>query len=726
MGIVTQIRKILFGRTGNPEEPFLAIAIGMERVTAVSWSVAGETIDIFGQGTASFNDPSDLPEAVAAAVDLALDGSEPTEFYLAVPPEWIKESGLADDKKDLIKSITQTLGIRLGGIVPALESLVSYLKTVRIPTTAVLIDIGRNYLRTTLIRAGQILDTKVSGYQADQEVQGIEAALKEIAAQPPLPSHLVIYGGSNLASKREEILRYGWPAGFFSHLVRVSLLDESVSAEAAAFASAINLQQAPKVSKKPTGGHGVTWAQTSELPSKTWAQSSEIDQAGFKLDVDVAAPGPSPVDFQEDFEEREVYSPHGVRSGRGPASFSQFLGKNLSGSLSRFRHFRFVYPNKNLLVGLVLTLAVLVIAGIAYFELPRAKVILLIKPQTLADSFPLFIGPKDEAEAGERTIDVVKKEAEVEGEKQIPTTGTKLVGDPAKGQITIFNKTQISKTLAAGTVLVGPNNLRFVLDSPVTLGSATVATSSGSETKTYGKATGEVTAEEIGVAGNLPGGTAVSFLNYSEGQYIAESQKSFSGGSSREERVVSQKDQENLAKELETELQRKAKELVLNQLGSELEVINDGVELKIEDKTFNAEVGRTADELSLKAKARATAYLYYKEGLIDVIQNYIHEKVPSGYQFIKDQAKAEASYRESRNRGILTLVNFTAVMLPDLDFGLVKKEVLGKPPEQAKTYLKGLPNVEEVKIEIWPWWIPSFLVRIPWLSNNVEIVMAKA
>jgi hypothetical protein len=712
MKLKNWLGRLFSGNKGESVGTFLAVAIALDRATAVTWRVAGETVDIFGQGAAVFSEEAGIPEAVEAAADLALDGEEPTKFFLGVPPEWIDGGKLVEDKKGLVDKIGQRLQLPAGGRVPVLEALLAYLKNLKKQTTAILVESSRNRLRISVVRAGQLLDQRLVS-RRESEVETIEAALRESRVEPPFPSRIVVIGESDDESRLRAISRHDWPDKFFSHLPVVSSLEDGFLAEAVAFVSAINLQRSPKTPPAPSEEREGLQAAAS---AGSWARRPEIERTGFELGGDVS------------LRTVEPPPPPPPRPPAPPSRWLEGLGRLPSQIVSLIpappRPRR--RPRGNWLVLFAAAAVTLAAPVLVYLKILRAEVTLIVDPQTFSGSLPLFIGETPSAQSGEKVIAAVKDVVEVEGEKEVPTTGTKLVGDPAKGEVAVYNRTLSAKTFAAGSVLVGPNGLKFSLTSPVTVEAATVATSSGSETKTYGKASVGVTAQDIGEAGNLPAKTKFTFADYSAAQYLVESKSAFSGGSSREVRVVSKQDRDSLAEKLEAELKDKAKEASLEKVEPGREVIPEGIELKISEENFSADVGEETDKLSLSAKAKATAYLYRQDDVKALVTSMIGDQAPEGYQIVEDQIKVEVKYEKSREGGILTNVNFTATLLPELDLERAKRAILGKSPGEAKAGLRQAPHVRDVKVKIWPGWLPEKLSRIPRFPDRVEMRLAGA
>ncbi|MDO8302243.1 MAG: hypothetical protein Q7T18_03285, partial [Sedimentisphaerales bacterium] len=143
---------------------------------------------------------------------------------------------------------------------------------------------------------------------------------------------------------------------------------------------------------------------------------------------------------------------------------------------------------------------------------------------------------------------------EVSGQDSVDTTGVKLVGDRAKGTVTIFNKTTSVKNFAAGTKLAA-GALAFTLDSDASVSAASVQENSpGSSTTNFGQADIKVTASAIGADSNLGKDTKLTIASFDSNTYSATAKESFSGGSSREVRVISAEDKAGVLKAVRDKL----------------------------------------------------------------------------------------------------------------------------------------------------------------------------
>lgn len=719
MAWTRRLKEVLKKNVNQPPEVYLAVAVGAGQISTVTWAVADKTIDIFGQGAASFNAEEDLLAAIEPAAKLALDSETPKKFFIGVPPEWISQGKFSKGRESLLQEVSNLLEMPLGGVVPTIESLAAYLKSLKAITAAVLIEVGRFQLRVSLMSAGRALPSLQADREDENLGETIEALFNKIGFKTPLPSRLILYGPGALEENRQEILEYSWPEEIFPHAPSVSLLEDAVLAEAVAYVSAINmhrltpylerahLEKLPRKSDLK-GGH-----QTDVDKERVWATQPEIDPVGYQLDQDVIAePVSLPVSQEELSSPPQKAISDRLNSVKGV--FASIIGSIPS-----------LCPGGRIPLLSGLTLGVFLAGGFVVLGLPRAQVTLLVQPQIFKGSFPLLMTTRNLGREGERVVKMIKREFDLEGEKEMPTTGVKLIGESAKGEVVVYNRTPIAKTFAAGNILLGSGGLKFALDSPVTVDAATVATSAGSETKTYGRAKIGLTASEIGAEGNLSGSSRFSFLSYSEEQYFAENEEAFSGGSSREVKVVTKDDQENITRELQGELRQRAIDLINQEVEANLRPIEEWVDLTITEKEFNAKPDEEIDNLGLKVKAKAFGYLYHHAEVLTLIETEVKKQTQDGYQVVKDQIKFDLSYEGLEEEETRAQVNFETTILPDFDQDKIKREISGKKPEAAKEILQTFPHIEGVRIEIWPGWLPKAVLRMPPIRKRIEVEVTR-
>jgi hypothetical protein len=356
-----------------------------------------------------------------------------------------------------------------------------------------------------------------------------------------------------------------------------------------------------------------------------------------------------------------------------------------------------------IIIGLLILFALAGSVFAFYWYVPKAEVTIYLKAKTLEKEMTV-------------SINVDERSVEVDVEKSKATTGIKTVGDQASGTVMVYNKTDLEKTFAAGTSLIGPDDLSFSLSEDVTVASR----SAEEEGISFGKAEVAVTADAIGTESNLGGGSKLSFSEYPTSLYSATAESGLSGGTSREILVVSEEDLDNLSSEAEEELKQKAEEKLNDELGDKKKVIGDSLKGEEIEKNFSAEEGEETDQLGLSLKIKYLAYAYDESELEMQIMNEIKDDIPDDFVFDPDETEIETEEIEV----VDNQAEFRAVvkvgLLPKIDFAEIKKNLAGRYPDKVDEYLKSLPNFSSADIKVRPN-LPAKLKTLPRMAKNIII-----
>jgi hypothetical protein len=371
-------------------------------------------------------------------------------------------------------------------------------------------------------------------------------------------------------------------------------------------------------------------------------------------------------------------------------------------------------PKKGLVWKVGLVLGIVLLGWLLYYSIPRATVTVLVLPQSIEENATLSIDPAATvADSDSKIIPGRTQEKSVNGEKTIPVSGKKNIGDPAKGSVTIYNKVTSSRNFPKGTTLTA-NGVAFTLDSDVSVASASETIGS----ITFGKTTAAVTAKDIGPNGNVPAGTEFSFSNVSASQVSARNDAAMSGGTSKQVTVVSRADQDALVKALTDELITKAKEEFLTQTQGE-RLIDQTVKTEVTEKIFGAELDEQVGELSGKVTVTITGVTVRDDDIQSVLGALVEDKVPSGYQLAPERTKVETSNVQVKTGGAMSVqAKMTAFALPELDTDSLKKSLAGKSVSEALAILKETKGVSgaEYRFSMSP-----TTNRLPLNSANITI-----
>lgn len=740
------------------KEYFFALQIGTDFVKSAIWTVTEGQVKVLAIGkTQEWRNQEELLGAVDETLSSATEqflpeegAAEPNKVIFGLPPDWVEGERIVADKIKLLKTLSERLELNPVGFVVTVEALVHHLKKVEgVPPTAILLGVGVERSRITLVNLGKIMGTEIVKKSENLGADLIEG-LSRFKAEAQFPARILLYqlgkipdeaineGEGALEEARQELVKYPWPEGRlkFLHLPKVEILSDDFDIKAVGLAGGYEVAKAEGVTVLESVGE-----KGKEEPKGL--EEKEEENFGFIKGKDVAQESPPKEpevkeeerEMAEEIVEKEAQMPsvepptEPVEEEKGRSRFVLPLAKlsqfkfpkfNLAGLKAVVSGFN-LEGRTPLIIGSVGAFLLMIIGGLfaLYWYLPQAEVVLIMSPQRLEKEFTLKLDPNLEtANKEELALPAEEVTATFEGEKTKETTGTKPVGDPAKGEMTIYNQTSSKKTFSAGTEIIGPDDLTFSLDEDVTVASE----SAGPDyTKIPGKASVKVTALEIGSEGNLAAGTEFKIGNYASSDFIAKNESALSGGTSREIQVVSEDDQDKLLAELEEELKNKAIGELSAKVPGGKKLLEESLSTKVAEKSFNKKTGEETNEVKLSLKLEATALSYSEEEAQALIEEKIKDSVPSDFEYKREESEVSFTLDEVNKDGsALFTAKLKAELLPKMDLEEVKKNLAGKQPGIGKTYLDNLPNVEGVTIKISPPF-PRGLATFPRRASRIEI-----
>jgi len=356
----------------------------------------------------------------------------------------------------------------------------------------------------------------------------------------------------------------------------------------------------------------------------------------------------------------------------------------------------------------------------AYWYLPKAQITLYAEPQALEKDFVVNLDADlTSVDKENSTLPGHQVKTTVKGEKQIETTGIKLIGEAASGEVVIYNRTSNEKTLAKGTEINGPGDLVFTLEDEVKIASK----SSGSDyVEVPGKSTVGVKAAEIGTDGNLASGTEFTVANFASSDFVAKNEAAFTGGTSREVQVVSSEDQASVLEELEDELKQEGIDKLKAEINSSQNLVEQSIETQVISKDYNHKPNEESNQLGLDLELEITALSFNQQDFQDLISQEISELVPDGFEYDQEQTETSFSLEDevSDEEAYSFLAHFKANLIPKLNLEEIKNNLVGKKPAIGKTYLNNLAGVASFEALITPK-LPSGIVTFPHLAGKINI-----
>ncbi len=358
--------------------------------------------------------------------------------------------------------------------------------------------------------------------------------------------------------------------------------------------------------------------------------------------------------------------------------------------------------------------------GFLYWKLPSAVVTIYEIPESFSDTADVAIDPTATVvDSTNRIIPAKLQETSVSGEKTMPVTGKKEIGDPAKGAVVIYNKSLTGRTFKKGSALVA-NALLFTLDSDVSVASASESLASGSIT--FGKATGSITAEAIGGKGNLPASTEFTFKDIATSIAVARNDQALTGGTSREVTVVSRADMDNFVKAMTKELVDKAKAgLVSGVSGSDV-VIDETVTTEVAEKQFTEELDQETTELHGKLTITISGISYSKSDAGKLFEERLSGRLAQGYLLVANRTVVALSNVQVKKNGTVNAhVEATAIAMPTLGTSDIQKALAGKKLTAAQEYLRSIAGIGSAGFDF-RWTLGRN--RLPINPKNISVTVA--
>jgi len=741
MEVKTILEKIR-QKENQPSEYYFALEIGREFIKSAVFSIEENQVEVVSLGDRErWENEEELIEAVDASLSSAAEKlpvkgevKEPDKVVFGLPSAWVEGDKIVANKLKLLKNLSEKLDLKPAGFVVITEAIVYHLKTTEgIPLTAILVNLGLKKIGVSLVKIGKILGPKLidkSDNLADDLVEG----LSRFKIQEPLPARILLCNSGDQSEEvRQQLVSYPWleekkEAVEFLHLPKVEVLPVYFDIEAIALAGGKEVAKAAGLvlEEKPAEEKGVVKKEVEEKPVVIEEKPGFVaaEELGFVKGKDVAE---KEVSVKPELPRPEVAVEKAVEKGAVLTKMTLFaklcsfrpsfswLGKiNLT-------FLRELIPNllrMRLTLVLVIGLFLIFIGSLfaAYWYLPQAEVTLYLEPEMLAKDFTIKLDPNASTPDKENFVLPARQiEVEVENKKSRVTTGSKEIGDPAKGEVTVYNGTSNEKTFKAETKITSLAGLEFTFDDEVKVASQSSAA------EPPGKAVVKVTATKIGTEGNLTAGTEFTIANYAKSDYVAKNDSAFSGGTSRQIQAVSEEDQKTLLADLETSLEKEAREKLVAQLSLEQKLIEESIANQVVNKDYDHQIGDETENLELTLKLKSSALVYTEQELRDLVEDKILESITEGFNYQPEETEFSFDLEKVNEDGSVTVKShLEAKLTPQLDLEQIKKNLAGKYIVIGRAYLNNLPKVTGFEEKIIPR-LPGRFGTFPRVAKKIEI-----
>lgn len=683
---------------------------------ALAWQTDKELVD--GVDTALSSIAQKLPP----------EAGEPSKAVFGVPSAWVVDGQISPTYLEKIKRVCFELSLSPSGFVVLGEAVAHYVKSQEgTPLNGIVLGLGAESVELSVFKLGNLVGTVTAARSVSLADDCIEA-LTKFGSNDALPSRIIIYNGKEgeLEEGKQSLMEVVWDTHEnikFLHTPKIETISpvQKVAAiclaggsEMAKVSSVTTSQEeqekaASEVKKEVVG-------QTEEIDEEPNVQPPQIsiDSLGFSLGKDVTEPAPEVVgQVQTQILPTEL--PVVPRNPLG--NVTSVAAKLKSIPLPKF-NFNFNF-GKRRPIYLLLVVVPLILLAVAWWIFPKATVTVYVSPQKLNDSVDFSVVAGTQGDSATRSVSGEILSVVVSGERTKSTTGTKTVGEKAKGSVQIRNGTASVIKLPAGSVLVAGNELEFVTTEVASISAAVSPASPGT-------ANVAVAASAIGSEYNLAKDEVFKVTNYPKSDVDAVSLSDFSGGTSRQISAVSSEDQEELENQLSEELTTKAKEELKSRIGSDKYFIDESLSFSPTSRTFSNKVGDEATNLVLSLEMEAGGIVVNESALIDLARGTIGAKIPKGFSLPDEQISLSYSFKEKSKDGqVFSFTqNISANLLPAVVPSTIAAALAGKYPADAKDILYNLvPGFTRAQVDSSPA-LPGKLGTLPHLKKNITIDIA--
>lgn len=675
-------------KTEEVKENYWALLIEPEWITSSIWQITDGKVEIVSTSPATrwegdLIDPIDASLS-ACTQSLPEDYPDPTKTVFGVPNSWLESGNIKDEYLEKLKKICTDLSLVPSGFVVLSEAISHFIKQEEESSlSGIVIGISNESFDLSIFDAGKLIGTTSVLRSVSVEEDIIEGISRLNTGLESLPSRIILFNQKEheLEEIKNILNDVDWKDIKFIHPPKIEILDPSKKILAVALAGGSELGGVTGVVES----HNNIDTKLEEMPIEEVDNFSSpegvtAEDLGFSV-------GPTvPVKVEE-----AVYVPQTPKV--------VFKKPNI-----KLPHFKFNFGGtKPLIMGGSFILTILIVGFMLWWFLPKASVTIFVSPKKLEEIIVLAVGN----DIKNQEIDI-----EVTGEKTKSTTGTKTVGDRAKGQVKIQNGTGEIINLKSGTIIVSSADLKFVTTKSASISAALSTTEPG-------LATVDIEASSIGSEFNLSKDEKFKVSNYPRADVEAVSIESFVGGSSRQISAVSEDDKKKILKELKDELLSEAKIKLNEKITDDMLLVEASFKEDVVEEDFSNKVGDEATNLKLNLTMKISSNAVSKSELSDISKNSLNGKVPSGFVLRDDQITYGFSESDDESQ---FEVKISANLLPSIDTIEVAKRISGRYPNIAEEYLGSIAGFASAEIKMKPV-LNGKLGTLPHVSKNIEVII---
>ncbi len=741
------------------KEYFLALLLSSNEVRSILFEKTGENLSVLGSHSEDFAEQLDtlskdrlieLSDMVISEAERKLpEGSSLQKTIFAVPDRWVVNGKIIQEHLPKLKELCDALQLKAVGFIVSMEAIIAYLhKKEGVAVTAIFIEVGKKHVTLSLVKNGNILSVSEEEIENDTTVP-VERILSTQEELEVLPAKIIILPFEHAKKIQQEFLSHSWSKGIqFLHIPQVEVLPSEAEAQAviSGVAAQMGFSTLPQVSlqklekspeevvvavheqeeKKTIEKKEIEDGQSeSDKESMAEEKGSTVDaeSVGFFKDVDVA----KKQNEQHEVENIQPVSATDEKNTKMEDSSSvnhptHALAIDNLPSLPHvsFPGVKFKIPSfslrgKSLVWYPVLGVFLFILFIISYyFFFEKAQVILVLSKKDISKNVSVTFSQEKQTSAQDSVVHIEELAVQVDGKEEQSATGKKETGDKAKGEVTLYNKTEGSKTFEKGVVVIGSNNLEFSLLEDVKIASTS------SFSTTFSNAKGKVEAVKFGKEYNLPSGTNFQIKGQSTSDFFGKNDSAFSGGTKKEITVVSEDDISSLQSKIVSTLAKKAQNDISSKIGSDSQILATPLDFSFDEKSFSKKAGDAAEAVSITATITYKIGSYKKSDLVTLAKDITGKDAPASYIYSGKDSEIKVEDIVNDESEFTGKIVFSSVFLPQVNEDGIGKKVSGKSEQKAQELIES-DGVSDSTI-VFTRSLPFFPHILPFNKKNIEVI----
>lgn len=736
-------------------EYFLALLFRNERITGVIFEQLEGKIKIIGQHEEYLKENIDdlSSEDFLETLDIIISTAEeplPTNIQtqktiFAVQEEWLEHGKIKKDHLLRLKKASSELNLTPIGFLVITEAITHLLqKEEGAPASVLLTEVEEKTLTITVVRAGKIIETKSSPIH-DSIVLTADNLLKHFTKSEILPARIILLQNGKNKDIMQEFIGHSWSKSLaFLHVPQILEAPHGFEINAVIYGAASQLgfevlqdtpdEIIPKTKDQPSNEDIDTTETFGFVKEQDVAKKTQPDVSQDELIEPTEKPKDMPKTAIEEEQEPELIPVEDLPVEPVPTPKIRTESSPLS-LKNPFYHFSNLFnfippvlarikiplPKKNTRLFLIPTIFIgCIVAGILLYIFGlKSTVVLELTPKIIEQEKEITFSTEKDTSLDGAIIKSEDVSIAEQGSLSTPATGKKETGEKAKGNVTIYNSSLAeAKTFPKDTLISGPGDLQFTLDSTVNLASA----SGDASSITSSTAKVSVTAKDIGKEFNLPSGTKFTLGTIPSTIVIAKNDSAFTGGTKKEITVIAKKDQDKLLTTLPENLQDKAKDDITKKIPNNKSFLTIFTNTSVDNEDFDKKAGDEAQSVTLKATVTYNTLSYDKKTLSELSQHFLQNSFANMRLTNEGVTYSIESAKQTKNKDISATVHMKASLIPRLDTSSLARTISGKSFEEARIILAKTPQTSDVRISLSPPipFLPSIVSHMP---NNISIVI---